>query len=193
MTERDEEFEAAARQARPSGQVPGTPDGYERLWTPHRLVYLETGQQPSKDDCPFCLAPGQADQDDSLVVHLGQTAYAVLNLYPYNVGHLLICPYRHIPTYDLATPEEIAEMGALTQDAMRTLRQVYHAQGFNIGMNQGMVAGAGIAGHLHQHIVPRWQTDANFFPIIARTKAMPNLLGEVRTAIRSAWPGSDEG
>jgi ATP adenylyltransferase len=100
---------------------------------------------------------------------------------------MLVCPYRHIATYDEATPEEIAEIGSITQQAMRVLKKVSRAQGFNIGMNQGELAGAGIAGHLHQHIVPRWLHDANFFPIIAETKALPRLLGEVRDDIAAGW------
>jgi ATP adenylyltransferase len=100
---------------------------------------------------------------------------------------MLVCPYRHISTYDEANADEIAEIGELTQQAMRVLKSVSGAHGFNIGMNQGEVAGAGIAGHLHQHIVPRWRNDANFFPIIAETKALPRLLGEVRDDIARAW------
>jgi ATP adenylyltransferase len=100
---------------------------------------------------------------------------------------MLVCPYRHIATYDQANTEEAAEMAELTQQAMRVLRKISGAHGFNIGMNQGEVAGAGIAGHLHQHIVPRWRNDANFFPIIAETKALPRLLGEVRRDVAAAW------
>jgi ATP adenylyltransferase len=111
----------------------------------------------------------------------------LLNLFPYNAGHLLVCPYRHVDTYDKATEAEIAEIGLLTQQAMRTLRKVSGVHGFNIGMNQGEVAGAGIAGHLHQHIVPRWNHDSNFFPIIAKTKAMPRLLSDVRETIANNW------
>ena len=96
----------------------------------------------------------------------------LLNLYPYNSGHLLVCPYRHVATYDEATAEEVAEIGSLTQTAMRVLTETAHAHGFNIGMNQGRIAGAGIAEHLHQHVVPRWALDSNFFPIIAGTKAL---------------------
>ena len=95
----------------------------------------------------------------------------------------MVVPYRHFDTYDKATEAEVAEVGKVTQALMRTLRNVSGAHGFNLGMNQGAVAGAGIASHLHQHIVPRWSADANFFPIIAQTKAMPRLLGEVRDAI----------
>jgi ATP adenylyltransferase len=99
-----------------------------------------------------------------------------------------VCPYRHVASYDDATAEEVAEIGAITQVAMKVLRQVSRAQGFNLGMNQGQLAGAGIASHLHQHIVPRWLHDSNFFPIIAETKALPKLLGEVRAEIAAAWP-----
>lgn len=120
-------------------------------------------------------------------MHRGNFAYVILNLFPYNSGHLLVCPYRHIATYDLATVEEVAEIGLLTQQAMRVLSGVGRSHGFNIGMNQGEVAGAGIAGHLHQHIVPRWRNDSNFFPIIAETKAIPRLLGEVRDELAAAW------
>ena len=164
----------------------GAPDSFQRLWTPHRLVYIQEGQQPSEEKCPFCISPGLSDEQ-ALIVHRGKTAYVLLNLYPYNSGHLLVCPYRHIPTYDLATAEEVLEIGELTQKAMTVLSSVSKAHGFNIGMNQGEVAGAGIAGHLHQHIVPRWRNDANFFPIIAETKALPKLLSQVRDEISATW------
>jgi ATP adenylyltransferase len=170
----------------PSLDLPGVPDHFQRLWTPHRMVYIQHGTQPHKDDCPFCLAPGMPDSE-GLIVHRGKTSYALLNLYPYNSGHLLVCPYRHISTYDEANAEEVAEIGAITQKAMRVLTQVSKAHGFNIGMNQGIVAGAGIAEHLHQHIVPRWANDANFFPIIAQTKALPRLLEDVRADIAKSW------
>ena len=115
------------------------------------------------------------------------TAYVILNLFPYNAGHLLVCPYRHVATYDKATLEETAEIALLTQQAMATIEATSRAHGFNIGMNQGQVAGAGIAEHLHQHIVPRWRNDSSFFPIIAQTKAIPKLLGEVRETIATNW------
>lgn len=157
-------------------------DGFERLWTPHRLVYLRDLQQPPDDQCPFCQAPPRSDED-SLIVYRGVHSYALLNLFPYNPGHLLVVPYRHFDTYDKATEQEVLEIGQITKALMRTLRNVSGAHGFNIGMNQGEVAGAGIASHLHQHLIPRWKADSNFFPIIAQTKAMPRLLGEVRDAI----------
>ena len=126
--------------------------------------------------------------EDALIVHRGTHAYVLLNLFPYNSGHMLVCPYRHIATFDQATADEVAEIGLLTQQAMAALRSASKAHGFNIGMNQGEVAGAGIAAHLHQHVVPRWRNDSNFLPIIAKTKALPRLLGEVRDEIAKHWP-----
>jgi ATP adenylyltransferase len=168
----------------------GVPDAFQSLWTPHRMVYIKQGQQsPHGDDCPFCVAPTLSDEE-SLIVHRGRTVYALLNLFPYNSGHLLVCPYRHVSLYDDATAEETAEIASVTQTAMRVIREVARNDGYNIGMNQGEIAGAGIASHLHQHVVPRWAADANFLPIVAKTKALPQLLGDVREAIAGAWPTS---
>jgi ATP adenylyltransferase len=164
------------------------PDAFQRLWSPYRIAYIESNHQKAPtDECPFCEAPNLTDEQ-ALVVARGEHAYVLLNLFPYNSGHLLVCPYRHVATYDLATSDEVAEIGSLTQTAMRVLTATAGVQGFNIGMNQGRLAGAGIADHLHQHLVPRWPADSNFFPIIAGTKAVPRLLGEVRAEIATAWP-----
>lgn len=170
-----------------SSDFAAVPDAFQRLWTPHRMVYIQDGQQPHSDDCPFCLAPAM-DDEKALIVARGTHAYVLLNLFPYNSGHLLVCPYRHVASYDQATHEEAAEIASLTQTAMRVLAATSRCDGFNIGMNQGRIAGAGIADHLHQHVVPRWAHDANFFPIIAGTKALPRLLGDVRREIADAWP-----
>jgi ATP adenylyltransferase len=171
---------------RNSWDIPGVPDGFQRLWVPHRIGYITGTAGRQADECVFCVAT-ELDEEEKLVVYEGDTCYVVLNLFPYNPGHLLICPYRHISTYDETTVEEAAEMAALTKQAMVLLRQVANAHGFNIGMNQGAVAGAGIEAHLHQHVVPRWHQGSNFFPIIAKTKAMPQTLGDVREQLRSAW------
>jgi ATP adenylyltransferase len=169
-----------------STEFAAVPDSFQRLWTPHRLVYIENGQAPGEEACPFCAAPG-LDDEKALIVARGTYAYVLLNLFPYNSGHLLVVPYRHVSTYDLATDDEVAEIASLTQTAMRVLTAVSRAHGFNIGMNQGKIAGAGIAEHLHQHIVPRWAQDSNFFPIIGGTKALPRLLGDVRADVAAAW------
>ena len=167
--------------------LPGVPDAFQRLWTPHRMAYIQGETAPSDGRCVFCVAPEMSDED-SLVVARGEHVYAVLNLFPYNAGHLLICPYRHVANYDEITEAEMLEMGVFVQIAMRSLRSVAAAHGFNLGVNQGSVAGAGIEAHLHQHVVPRWGQDSNFFPIVARTKAMPQLLGDIRELLRDNWP-----
>ncbi|MGB7961490.1 MAG: HIT domain-containing protein [Propionicimonas sp.] len=167
----------------------GVPDAFQRLWTPHRMVYIGGENHPSDDSvgqCPFCRAPGRTDEA-GLIVHRGVTAYVVMNLYPYSPGHVLVCPYRHVSDYVEATAEERAEVAELTAQTMAVIRSVSRPAGFNLGVNQGEVAGAGIAAHLHQHVVPRWQGDSNFLPIIAQTKAVPQLLEETRQALRQAW------
>jgi ATP adenylyltransferase len=165
-------------------------DAWERLYTPHRMVYLRGEGKPAHDDagadCPFCRAPDET-ADDGLVVARGDEVYAVLNLYPYNAGHLMVCPYRHVGDYTDLTVSEVAELGAFTQKAMRVLRTVSSAQGFNIGMNQGSIAGAGIAGHLHQHVIPRWGGDTNFMPIVGGTKVIPQLLEDTRALLAEEW------
>lgn len=181
--------EAAAPAPEPADVFAGVPDAFQRLWTPHRWAYVEGESKPhdaSEGRCPFCAAPGRADEE-SLIVHRGESCFVLLNLYPYNPGHLMVCPYRHVPGYmDLTAPER-AEFGELTAAAMDALTRASGAHGFNVGINQGTVAGAGIAAHLHQHVVPRWIGDANFFPIIARTKALPVVLGDTRQLLAEAW------
>ena len=163
-----------------------TPDGLQRLWTPYRLAYVAG---PVSDDaqCPFCEAPTRPDRE-KLVVARGESVYAVLNLYPYNPGHLMICPYRHVADYPDLDPQETQELARFTQIAMRVIRSVSAPHGFNLGMNQGRVAGAGIAPHLHQHVVPRWGGDTNFMPVIGLTKVLPQMLGDTRDLLAEAWP-----
>ncbi|HEY0888247.1 MAG TPA: HIT domain-containing protein [Nocardioides sp.] len=168
----------------------GEPDALERLWTPYRMAYIRgesKPEDPSEEQCPFCRIPG-LDDADGLVVHRGELAFVVLNLYPYSAGHLMVCPYRHVAEYVDTTDAEAVEMAELTKTALRVLRSVSGAPGFNIGMNQGVAGGAGIAAHLHQHVVPRWVGDANFMPIIGRTKTLPELLGDTRDLLARAWP-----
>jgi ATP adenylyltransferase len=169
----------------------GEPDGFERLWTPHRMAYLLGEEKPADaaagPQCPFCRVPGLADAE-GLIVHRGVSAYVVMNLFPYNPGHLMVCPFRHVAGYPDLTAAETLEVATLTQVAMRVMTAVARPHGFNLGMNQGDVAGAGIAAHLHQHVVPRWGGDANFLPIIARTKALPELLEDTRARLAAAWP-----
>ena len=165
----------------------GPTSAFEHLWTPYRMAYIRgEGKPTGAHDCPFCVIPTLGDEE-GLVVARGRTVYAVLNLYPYNAGHLMVVPYRHVPDDTDLTPEEVAELGAFTQRAMRVVRAVSGAHGFNIGMNQGAVAGAGIADHLHQHAVPRWGGDTNFMPVIGLTRVLPQVLTETRALLAEAW------
>ena len=181
-------------QAEDSGDFAGELDGFDRLSTPHRWVYIQGDHKPadsSAGECPFCAAPDKTDEK-ALIVHRGRTCFVLMNLFPYNSGHMLVCPYRHVADYTDLTDEERIELGELTATAMRVERETAGAQGFNLGMNQGQVAGAGIAAHLHQHVVPRWGGDSNFLPIVARSRALPELLGDARQRLAKAWPQGDD-
>ncbi|HEY7486505.1 MAG TPA: HIT domain-containing protein [Streptosporangiaceae bacterium] len=169
----------------------GTPDNFQRLWTPHRMAYIKGENKPSGagagDGCPFCEIPKMSDED-GLIVARGKVAYAVLNLYPYNSGHLMVVPYRHIADYTELDAAETEEVSTYTKHAIAALRKAGGAQGFNVGMNLGGVAGAGIAAHLHQHVVPRWGGDTNFMPIVGQTRVLPQLLRDTRELLADAWP-----
>ncbi|RZQ65536.1 HIT family protein [Amycolatopsis suaedae] len=167
----------------------GVQDALQRLWTPHRLAYIKGENKPDGDEpqgCPFCRLVGM-DDAEGLILARGQSVYAVLNLYPYNPGHLMVVPYRHVADYTGLTQDETLELAAFTQRAMTVVRSVSDAHGFNIGMNQGVIAGAGIAAHLHQHVVPRWGGDSNFMPVVGHTKVLPQLLGQTRQLLADAW------
>ncbi|WNI14683.1 HIT family protein [Actinacidiphila sp. ITFR-21] len=168
----------------------GEPDAFQRLWTPHRLAYIQGENKPTGpgagDGCPFCAIPATSDEE-GLIIRRGGHVYAVLNLYPYNSGHLMVVPYRHVADYTDLDADETAELAELTKQAMTALRAASGAHGFNIGMNQGAVAGAGIAAHLHQHVVPRWGGDMNFMPVVGHTKVLPQLLADTRKILADAW------
>lgn len=168
----------------------GEPDALQRLWTPHRMAYIKGEGKPERsDECPFCGIPEMADED-GLVLARGESVYAVLNLYPYNSGHLMVVPYRHVPDYTDLDDRETLELGTVTKQALTAVRKASSPQGFNIGVNLGDIAGAGISAHLHQHIVPRWGGDTNFMPVVGHTKVLPQLLRETRAMLADAWPES---
>ena len=164
----------------------GLRDAFDRLYTPHRMAYIQGENKPAGNDCPFCRVPGLPD-DEALIVARGTTTFAVLNLYPYNAGHLMLVPYRHVAGYEELTPEEAGEIAGMTQHALRALRRAAGPQGFNVGMNLGVVGGAGIAAHLHQHVVPRWGGDTNFMPVVGQTRVLPQLLHDTRSLLATAW------
>ena len=163
-------------------------DRLTRLWTPHRMAYVtaETPDPIEGDGCPFCVIPTR-DDEDGLVLRRGELAYVVLNLHPYNPGHLMVLPLRHVADYEDLTPQECAEIAALTQQALRTVRAVSQPHAFNIGMNLGGVAGGSLAEHLHQHVVPRWSGDANFITVLSGVKVIPQLLADTRALLADAW------
>ena len=167
----------------------GMPDRWARLWAPHRMEYLKGENRPLDQndvECPFCRIPTLSDEE-GLIIARGELAYVVMNLYPYNAGHLLICAFRHVADLTDLTKEERDEISAMTSHAMVTLRKVSSPEGFNLGMNQGAISGAGVAEHIHQHVVPRWSGDANFMPLIGQTKVMPVLLAQTRAELAAAW------
>jgi ATP adenylyltransferase len=164
----------------------GTPDGFRRLWTPHRLAYIK--EAGSDDQCPFCRIPDLPDEE-GLVVARGKTVYTVLNLHPYNPGHLMVLPYRHVADLTDLTAEEAAELMAMTQQALRTVRKISRPHSFNVGLNLGRSAGGSLSEHLHQHVVPRWTGDANFMTTVANTRTLPEALVDTAAKIRAAWPG----
>lgn len=180
-------------------QGTGDDDRLDRLWTPHRMSYIAepvgagarpTVAHPGEPGCPLCAIPAMGDVE-GLVLARGVHVYAVLNLYPYNPGHLMVLPYRHFAELDELTDEESAELMSFTRDAIRTIRAVSRPHGFNVGLNLGAVAGGSLAAHLHQHVVPRWGGDANFITVLGGTKVLPQLLGETRALLAEAWPEED--
>jgi ATP adenylyltransferase len=163
----------------------GTPDGFRRLWTPHRLAYIkEAGSEGG--GCPFCRIPNLPDEE-GLVVARGETVYAVLNLHPYNPGHLMVLPYRHVAELEDLTRAEAAEVMSFTQQAVLALKRIAAPHAFNVGLNLGTVAGGSLAEHLHQHVVPRWGGDANFIAVVGQTKVIPQLLSETRSVLAAEW------
>jgi ATP adenylyltransferase len=155
----------------------------ERLWTPWRMRYIGGGAK--EDGCLFCNRLAADDDVRSLILHRDDLAFIIMNLFPYNTGHVMIVPNEHVSTPEAADPATLERMGALLKPTLRALRRVLNSDGFNVGMNVGAVAGAGVADHLHQHLVPRWQGDANFMPILASTMVLPELIPVTYAKLRA--------
>ena len=163
-------------------------DRLQRLWAPHRMAYVTgEGAAPEIGSCPFCWIP-TLDDRDGLVVARGEAVYVVLNKHPYNPGHLMVVPYRHVPDLEDLTEEETRGLAELTRQAVVAIKAASAPHGFNVGLNLGGVAGGSLADHLHQHVVPRWGGDSNFITVIGDTKVMPQLLAETRDVLADAWP-----
>ncbi|WP_062894821.1 HIT family protein [Mycobacterium avium] len=170
----------------------GEQDHLQRLWTPYRMTYLaeapmKRGPNSSgKSEQPFTDIP-QLTDEDGLVVARGELVYAVLNLYPYNPGHLMVVPYRLVSELEDLTDAESAELMSFIQKAIRVIKNVSRPHGFNVGLNLGTSAGGSLAEHLHVHVVPRWGGDANFITIIGGSKVIPQLLRETRQLLATEW------
>jgi len=158
------------------------------LWAPWRLEYIESaGAQPG---CVFCRA-ASAEDDEMLVVHRGETAFVILNKFPYVSGHLMVAPLRHVGFLGDLDVQEALEVHRLAVTAIEVLNATMTPQGFNLGWNLGRVAGAGIVDHVHQHIVPRWAGDTNFMPVLADVRVMPEHLAATRRKLAEAWAELD--
>lgn len=156
----------------------------EILWAPWRMEYILGSKEPG---CIFCYKPQQSQDRENLIVHRGAACFVIMNKYPYNSGHLMVVPYRHEAQLENLTETENQEMMALLQEAAKALKKVMAPQGFNIGMNVGKTAGAGIEAHLHFHIVPRWDGDTNFMPVVGHTKVVSEGLWETWEKLRGAF------
>lgn len=143
------------------------------LWAPWRLQYIKSGESK---ECIFCAKLESRDDRDDLVLFRGKTCFVVMNLYPYNTGHLMVAPYRHVPDLEGLNQDELYELMELMRESMNILKRVLNPEGFNVGANIGRIAGAGVEGHLHFHIIPRWAGDTSFITIVGETRVIPELL-----------------
>jgi ATP adenylyltransferase len=158
----------------------------QRIWAPWRLAYVKDASKDSEQECIFCAKPADEDDEANLIVHRGERCFVILNLFPYTNGHLMIAPYEHLATLGELDPDTVAEMMALTQQAMGVLSERYEPHGYNVGFNQGRVAGAGVEHHIHMHVVPRWGGDTNFMPVLADTRVMPQTLEESYATLKGS-------
>jgi ATP adenylyltransferase len=158
-----------------------------RIWAPWRLEYVKDASKDAEEGCIFCTKPAEDDDEKNLIVHRGERCFVILNLFPYTNGHLMVAPYAHLATLPELDAETVAEMMALAQRAMVVLDEAYDPQGYNAGLNQGRVAGAGYETHIHLHVVPRWAGDTNYMPVVADTRVMPQSLEDSYSALKGAF------
>lgn len=155
-----------------------------RIWAPWRLKYIESDK--TAEQCIFCAKPALGD-DEGLIVHRGERCFVILNAFPYTNGHVMVAPFEHVAKLQDLGPDAAVELTSLTQQSLRALDRAYGPQGYNLGANLGAVAGAGVEDHVHLHIVPRWQGDTNFMPVVADTRVMPEDLGDTFRKVRDAF------
>ena len=154
------------------------------MWAPWRLEYIKG---PKDDECIFCTGPTAGDDRARYIVRRGEHCFAILNAFPYNNGHLMISPYDHVPSIEQLDPPALLELMTMTQAALGALRRAYAPEGFNLGINQGKIAGAGVEHHVHMHVVPRWGADTNFMPVIGDTRVLPQSLDDSYRDLTEAY------
>jgi ATP adenylyltransferase len=158
----------------------------DRIWSPWRMEYIRAARD-EPEGCIFCDLPLRGDDISARVLTRGSRGFVMLNTYPYNPGHLMVAPFRHTGDLEELEPDELVDVGRLLQASIRALREEMNPQGFNVGMNLGHAAGAGIPGHLHWHVVPRWNGDTNFMPVVGETRVLPELLDETYTRLAARF------
>lgn len=159
----------------------------EHLWAPWRMAYIDSGDK--KDDgCIFCVKAAESNDEENLILYRGERCFVLMNRYPYNNGHLMLAPYAHVPSIEELETPALTELMTVAQQCLAALREAIHPHGFNMGINQGTTAGAGIADHVHLHVVPRWNGDTNFMPVLADVKVMPDYLQHTYQQLKAAWP-----
>jgi ATP adenylyltransferase len=157
----------------------------KNLWAPWRMTFIRPKSEPAPG-CIFCTQPAANRDDDYYILHRGKYCFMMLNLYPYSNGHLMVAPFEHVNSIEKLSPEILAELTAQVQLALRALRLTMNPDGFNMGINEGKVAGAGFADHMHFHVVPRWNGDTNFMPVLADIKVMPEHLDNIYRELKEA-------
>ena len=163
----------------------------ERIWSPWRMAYIQAAKEQGEDGgCIFCDLPAEGDDVRTMILARGELAYVIVNSFPYNPGHLMVAPFRHVGAFTSLEAAELADVDALVARSIRALEQEMEPHGYNLGMNLGRVAGAGIPDHVHWHLVPRWNGDTNFMPVVGQTRVLPELLEETYARLRPRFEGA---
>ena len=159
----------------------------ERIWAPWRLEYVKDASKDKESECIFCAALEAGDDEASLIVHRGERCFVILNKFPYTNGHLMVAPYEHVSALQALDLDTVGELMSLAQRGMNALETSYSPHGYNVGFNQGRVAGAGVEHHIHMHVVPRWGGDTNFMPVLGDTRVMNQTLEDSFRTVREAF------